>query len=305
MIQGNLLSQESNGSTQAARPDAGFLSGYLPYLLILFCLALLLFLGTFMGLVRTWNIDANYSHGYLVLPISIWLACRYLRQVDFPCQGQAALGCLTAGVGCQLHLVTLIVVWPLLDFLALALILYGTAIVVGGRRWAAGLTFPILFLSFMFPLPVTWTNFTSVWLQDWVSRVSGQVLEIFVVCHQRGNTIYLAGASEPIYVAQECSGLRQLVAFVALAALVGYLSNRGWRFGLLMIMAAVPVAILSNVLRVLLMAVAVRYLGSQSVSGWLHDVPAVVTLPVGLLLFFLISRAVGQWFSPRKVEGAP
>src|SRR6185312_7886056 len=126
-----------------------------------------------------------------------------------------------------------------------------------------------------FPLPLTWTNFASVWLQDWVSWVSGRVLAVFFVCHQQGNTIQIAGAAEPIHVAQECSGLRQLVSFIALATLVGYLSKKGLAFGVAMVLAAIPVAIISNVLRVLVMAVVIRYLGARSVSGWLHDVPAL------------------------------
>jgi exosortase len=157
----------------------------------------------------------------------------------------------------------------------------------------------------MFPLPLTWTNFASVWLQDWVSWMSGRVLESLLVCHQQGNTIHIAGAAEPIYVAQECSGLRQLVSFVALATLVGYLSNRGIIFGLLMVAAAVPVAILSNVLRVLVMALVIRYWGAQSVSGWLHNVPALATLPFGLLMFFVLHWGLSSFFRAPKAEGQP
>jgi exosortase len=114
--------------------------------------------------------------------------------------------------------------------------------------------------------------------------------------------IELAGAREPIYVAQECSGLRQLVAFVALATLVGYLSKRGIAFALLMIVAAVPVAIISNVMRVLLMAITIRYLGSEWVSGKLHDVPAVATLPIGLLLFWGLHTFIGSCLAAKAPE---
>ena len=138
--------------------------------------------------------------------------------------------------------------FALADYLALCMILRGSAVIVGGRAWASAFTFPMFFLFFMFPLPITWTNFASVWLQDWVSVVSGKVLGVFFVCHQRGNMIVLAGADQPLYVAQECSGLRQLVAFLALAVLMAHVMRRGLFFGLLMVLAAVPIAILSNVL---------------------------------------------------------
>jgi exosortase/archaeosortase family protein len=96
--------------------------------------------------------------------------------------------------------------------------------------------------------------------------------------------------------------LRQLVAFLALATLVAHLSGRGMALGLILVVAAVPVAIISNVLRVLLMAFIIRSLGAQAVSGWLHDIPALVTLPLGLLLFFLIFYCIGDFFESKSPE---
>jgi len=82
------------------------------------------------------------------------------------------------------------------------------------------------FLFFMFPLPVTWTGAAAVWLQDTVSRVSAPVLNLFWICHRRGNELVIAGLEDNLLVAPECSGLRQLVAFLALAALIAYLGKK-------------------------------------------------------------------------------
>jgi exosortase len=262
-------------------------------------LMLLVFLERIIHLGDVWLSDANYSHGFLIVPISIATAVYNLQISKQPLRPEMRLGSCTLGLGCAILVGTTIVQFSLADYLALCMILRGSAVILGGRAWASAFTFPIFFLFFMFPLPLTWTNFASVWLQDWVSVVSGKVLGLLFVCHQRGNMIVLAGVDQPIYVAQECSGLRQLVAFLALAVLMAHLTRRGHFFGLLMITAAVPIAILSNVLRVMLMAVLVRYFGVASVSGWLHDLPALVTLPLGLLLFFVLVKTIGDFF-PRK-----
>jgi exosortase len=266
-------------------------------------LAIGLLFERFLNLAAIWSRDANYSHGYLILPISIWLAYRNFQSSRQALRPEPVLGFATLAIGCVLLIGTTIARFHLADYLALLLVVRGGAVAIGGRMWASSLTFPLLFLFFMYPLPITWTNFASVWLQDWVSVISGKVLELFFVCHQRGNMILVAGADQPLYVAQECSGLRQLVAFVALAVLMAHLSGRGLGLGLLLILAAVPIAILSNVLRVLLMAVLIRFLGAVSVSGWLHNVPALVTLPIGLLMFFLIVKSVGDLFPVRPGPG--
>jgi exosortase len=266
-------------------------------------LLIVLFFERFLNLGSVWSRDANYSHGFLILPISIILAVRNLLLSKQALKPELLLGLGTIALGCILVVGTTIVHFSLADYLALCMILRGSAVVIGGRAWASAFSFPIFFLFFMFPLPITWTNFASVWLQDWVSMVSGKVLGVFFICHQRGNMIILAGADQPLYVAQECSGLRQLVAFLALAVLVAHLSRRGIFFGVLMIAAAVPIAIFSNVLRVLLMATLIRYLGVVSVAGWLHDLPALVTLPFGLLLFFVLLKTIGDFFPAKSAPG--
>lgn len=260
-----------------------------------------LFAESYLTLLRAWNADANYSHGFLVLPIAVWLAFRIAKQHPLPTDaGNLKLGAPLVTLGVFAHLGATVVPWPILDFPALALVLFGSAVGLGGGRWAMRFAFPILFLFFMYPLPITWADYTSVWLQKLVGQLSGLVLETCFVCRQQGNMITIAGAETPLYVAPECSGLRQLVAFVALGVLVSHLGGRGWPFALLMALAAVPVAVLSNVLRVLVMALSLRYLGLASISGWLHDVPALLTMPVGLALFFLIHRVAGQLLDARR-----
>jgi exosortase len=210
------------------------------------------------------------------------------------------LGIAELLAGALVHSLAQLANWPPLDFLGLALILRGLALARGGREWARGLMFPILFLFFMFPLPVLWTSGIAVWLQDIVSQISGAVLGLFWVCHQRGSAIYLAGLEQPLVVAEECSGLRQIVAFVALAAFLGELSRSRWLERVLLLLAAVPAAIAANVLRVLLMGIGARTYGPEWLHGWMHDLPALLTLPVGLGLLLLAA-----WILHRLAKGGP
>ncbi len=262
----------------------------------------LLFLPTFIGLTRIWLLDDSYSHGFLVLPLSLWLALRYLKRSDIPLEGETVLGGLSITTGCLLHLVAYVLGWFLVDFLALFFVLRGLAVTIGGRTWAGGFTFPILFLFFMFPLPVTWTSALALWLQDLVSQASAGLLDLFVVSYRRGNALFVAGVPEPLVVAEECSGLRQMVAFLALGALVGYLSGRSlwWRGTVLLL--AVPAAVAANVLRVFFMAMGVKLFGANWLSSWMHDVPALITLPLGLGLLLAVGWLLGSIWPPSPKE---
>jgi len=275
------------------------------WLVVVAALLVVLYAGTLVRLAGLWLRDPNYSHGFLIPPLSAWLAWRYLRRAGWPSGGDAQLGCFTVVAGCMVHLGAYVAGWPPLDFVALALLLRGLTVAVGGRDWARGLLFPILFLFFMFPLPVNWTATAALWLEDWVSRVAEALLSLFVVCSRHGNSLHLAGVPEPLTVAEECSGLRQIVTFVALGALLGHLSGRPLPFGILLVLVAVPVAIAANVARVLLMAIAATQFGTGWLSSWLHHAPIMLTLPLGLGLYLLVGWGLGRLWPRRAPKGVP
>src|SRR5438067_8329708 len=84
----------------------------------------LLFLSTFRELYGIWDVDDNYSHGLLVPFVSAWLAWGVFRRQGLP-EGGRRSGLLWVGLGCVLHLWATVIWWPVLDFLALATLLYG------------------------------------------------------------------------------------------------------------------------------------------------------------------------------------
>jgi exosortase len=259
---------------------------------------LFFFLPTWSRLIELWNKDANYSHGYAIPLLALIPAWSYLKRAGAPIAGEPVLGSMYLLSGGIIHLAAQVIAWPPLDFAALALVLRGVAVTAGGRRWAAGFTFPILFLFFMFPLPVTWTGYAALWLQDIVSLVSAALIDPFVTCFRRGNALHVAGVSGPLIVAEECSGLRQIVAFFAAGTYYAFLTPRPFAYRVLLILAAAPVAILANVLRVVLMAFGAVHFGLDWMSGSLHYAPAMFSIPLGIGLYALTGWSLWQLWKP-------
>src|SRR5262249_28884689 len=150
-----------------------------------------------------------------------------------------------------IHLVAVVVWVPWIDFLALVPMLHGTAVLVGGREWARGFRFPIWFLFFMFPVPLALTKPAGLWLQEVVSSLATAVLQLFVPAYQKGYQIFMPGCQ--IEVGEACNGMRQLMAFAALTFVVVHLCGRSAFFKVALLVAAVPVAVVANLLRVLVM----------------------------------------------------
>jgi exosortase len=286
-----------------ARPSLGAI----PWALGLVGVALLggiafLFAGRFRELYALWNQDPNYSHGFLVPLVGAYLAWVVLRRQGLTGEGDLRAGLLWVVVGCALHLWAVIVWWPPVDFIAVAALLYGFAVLAGGRRWAAGFLFPILFLFFMFPLSPVLLDLAARKLQAVVSTLAVLLLQLFVPAYQIGNNLVLPG--QPLKVGEQCSGLRQVVAFAALTLLVAYLSQRRWPFRVGIVLAGLPVAVAANLLRVLLMAFLVLHFGAGAISETdtiafgisYHTAWGLLTMAVGLLLLLGVAWWLGRAF---------
>jgi len=245
-----------------------------------------LFAPTILQLAQIWELDPNYSHGYFIAPISLWLAWRVVREHRLPERGEVMQGAVTLGIGLCLNIVGVVLRALPIEFAAMVLTLRGVAVLLGGRPWANRLLFPTFFLAFLFPLPVAETTRLAVWLQDAIAKIGTEVLGWFYFCFRRGNSIHIAGVVDPLYVGKECSGVRQIMAFVAMGTLVSNLGKVGWTRGSLLVLLAAPVAIFANVVRIVLMGVGVVTFGQTWLSTWRHDVPAMFTLPLGIATYF-------------------
>ncbi len=270
----------------------------------------ILFAVRFHELYSGWKTDDNYSHGFLVPIVSAWLAWGVLRRQGWSDAGNLRSGLLWVGLGCALHLWADVIWWPPIDFLALTTLLYGLAVLAGGRRWAQGFLFPILFLFFMFPLSPVLLARAAGWLQEIVATTATWLLQIFVPAYKQGSRIILPG--QPLEVGEQCSGLRQIVAFAALALLVAYLSPRRWPFRIGIFLACVPIAIAANLLRVLLMAFLTMQFGPESISETrilafgvsYHTAWGLLTMAAGLVLLLGVAWWLGRVFPSAEAEDA-
>lgn len=267
--------------------------------------AICLFAPTLRQLAQIWLVDNNYSHGFFILPVSLWLAWLVVKAHPLPERGEPVQGLFTLGVGLVFQLIGVVLRYLPIELLALLLVLRGIAVLLGGQRWANRLLFPTLFLVFLFPVPAALSGRIAVALQDIIATLSTEVLGWFYLCFRRGNNIHIFDVAQPLFVAQECSGVRQIMAFLALAALVAYLGSVGFWRGVLLIALAVPIAIATNVIRVLLMAIGFIYFGPGWATTKMHDFPAMVTLPLGIAMFFGVLWFLMPAASERTIDAEP
>lgn len=176
---------------------------------------------------------------------------------------------------------------------------------VGGRALRA-LWFPLLYLLFAVPLPDSLVAALTNPLKIWISESAVSLL------HAAGYPIASAGVMIQIgqyqlLVAAACAGLNSLITLTALTLFYVYLSHRAdWRYMAVLTAAAVPIAIFSNLVRVLLLILITYHGGEAAAQGFLHNFAGLTTFAVSLATIYALDIAIqkGLAWTSRQAKSA-
>ncbi|MBM3859310.1 MAG: exosortase/archaeosortase family protein [Verrucomicrobia bacterium] len=232
-----------------------------------------------------WGRGGEYAHGYVVPIIAaglfVWL---WRRQLAGEALNSAASGLAVIVVAAVVYWVGVRGANPRLVASSLVVLIFGLILYAGGWRWARVLWFPCAFLVFMIPLNFL-EPYVSFPLRIFVAHISTGVLQLMGLdVYQNGTGILSrAGRFAPLDVADPCSGIRSLVALMALTSLYGYVTmDRGWKkwvlFG-----SSIPLAVLGNVARITTVALVAQGFGSDWAMKIYHDYSGYIVFSLAIL----------------------
>lgn len=238
---------------------------------VLFLCPLLIYFGTASSLVTIWNSSETYAHGYIILPISVWLIWRKRAVLaQTPVQPfWPGLGLLLlAGLGWLLAEVGDIQVIRQYCFVAFIPLL---ALTVFGRELFRIILFPLFFLM----LAVPFGDFLIEPLIGFTADFTVTALQITGIAVLRNGSSFSIPSGD-WSVVDACSGLRYLISSITLGCLYAYLSYNGWKKRILFVLAAVIMPVIANGLRAY-MIVMIGHLSSMTLAvgidhliyGWL------------------------------------
>lgn len=247
----------------------------------------------------SWSTEQG-SHGPIVLVTGLWLLWRtWPRAAEVsvtPPVWRAAL--VFAPFALLLIFARIVRVLEVEGFL-----MYGTLIaclyaIVGGKA-VRQLWFPLLYLSFVFPLPDTVIAAITLPLKDFISRATVSLLSWAGYPIGGYGVTIMIGPYE-LLVAAACSGLNSIVSLSALALFYLYVRHQGdWRAALPSLIMIVPIAIAANLLRVLILVLLTYYRGDAVAQGFLHSMAGMFMFVVALALLMiwdaLAARAVRRF----------
>ena len=255
-------------------------------------------------LARDWWTNPEAGHGLLLVPVAIWLARRI--GVRTGARAEVALGTAVLVGATLLRAVSELAAELFTMRLSLVAALAGLVIFYWGWRQVVLWWLPFLLLVLAVPPPELVTATLALPLQLRASRLGAALLEWrHVPVRLAGNVLELPGYR--LFVTEACSGLRSLTALLSLAVLTAGLWLRSPFSRVLLVLAALPVAVAINGVRVFLTGFLVYYVDPKMGQGFMHFTEGWLLFLVSLLAvgtLTLVFRAIEQRLGGRSPETA-
>jgi exosortase len=244
-----------------------------------------LFAPTIVWLYDRWTLSVwHNAHGLMIPFVVAYLAYHELkplagRPVAASAWGFAfllpALTLQAVDAGMHTQLLSAIAIWIALPGLSLLLL---------GVERTRAIAFPLLFLVFALPIPLGLTERIHLELRHVATAGTAAIVPLFgVPLFVEGTTLNMARGS--LQVADACSGFSTLYAAAAVACLTAWSAQTRTR-SILVLLAAAPLAIAANLLRVVLLVLLVAWYGNDILHTFIHPASGMMTFALALPVIF-------------------
>jgi exosortase len=249
------------------------------------------------NLAIQWFRDPNYSHGILAFLFSLWVVWKKKDQLAAIPANPNWSGILIIFAGLAILVLGVLGAENFLSRGSLLMVLAGLIVQFGGWSYLRALLFPLACLLLAIPIPAIVFNQISLPLQFQASKLAAVLLTVLgVPVLQEGNLIHLPSLT--LDVAEACSGIRSLVSLVTLAVVYGYFFELGILRRWLLILSAIPIAVIANGLRVTGTGILGEYWSPETASGFFHAFSAFVIFFVSTIMLVLFHRVL-TWLNRR------
>jgi len=254
-------------------------------------------------IVNKWITDSSWSHGFIIPLFSLYFINQKKKEILTTEFKPNYLGFV--------FLLICMVMYPLFVFVyrfgylmdIMLIPTLGTIVLfLGGWKLVKYTWLPIVYLFFAIPIPTSIYNDMTIPLRAHDAQIAAALLSLVKGLEANANgviidIVYNGVKLEPgLDVAEACSGMRLLMAFLALGVAMAYLHYRPVWQRLILLASTVPIAILCNVVRVVITAFIYVLWDPMYAQGIYHDTLGILMLPLAFGLYGLLA-----WFMSNLV----
>jgi exosortase len=228
-------------------------------------------------------------HGPIVLATGIWLFARRWKEL-LAIQQPGRWGLVLA------VLIPSLLVYAFgraFGFLALEALALGGVFVAIFYSWFGlealkRMWFPVLYMAFVVPIPGWILTLITAPMKEYVSLSATWLLgKAGYPIIREGVTLYVA--QYQLLVEDACAGLNSLISLTAISLFYIYiLHNASWRYALFLMLWIIPVALLANLVRVVILVLITYHWGNAAAQGFLHSTAGLVMFATALIGIFMV-----------------
>jgi exosortase D (VPLPA-CTERM-specific) len=242
----------------------------------------------FQKLAKQWSSGDN-SYCYLIIPLFLYLLYDKKNSFSFGEFSWTPWGLLPTLLSVMLIIAGELGAVGTLLFIGIWGCVVGLAVTLYGNRTRL-LTFPLLILFFIVPLPPFVNQMLTFKFKMAASKLSVMMLRAAgISVLLEGNIIDIG--IEKLQVVDACSGLRYFMPMILLTIIIGYFFVKGWWRWAVLLLMIVPLSIIINSIRIWVSALLIinghpelaRSL-FHDFSGWLMFMIAGIVLVAAALL---------------------
>ncbi len=274
-------------STLTVPAGAPARSRFDPRLWLVLAALAVLYAPTVAWLWERWTMSVWHNAHGMLIPFAVAYFVRdELIRYEGPAEPGSAWGFAWLVPALLLHVFDVAMHTQLLSAASIVLALPGLSLLFLGPSRTRVILFPLLFLAFMLPIPLGVTERVHLALRYLTADGVAEFLSLLGVPIFLDNLTLHSGESR-LFVADACSGFSTLYAAVTVACLTAYFCPVPWR-RVAVLLAAAPIAIGANILRVALLVMLVRWYGDGILETSAHELSGILTFLLALPLIFWI-----------------
>ena len=276
-------------------------------MLIIGGLFVYLFHNEIENLVRRWLTDSSWSHGFLIPLFSLYFINQRKSEILNLQTKPSYLGLVFLICGILFYIFNIVSPSGYGYFRSMSAIAALGAVVLflGGWRLIKYTWLPLAFLVFAVPLPLRYYVKLTMPMRHLAAKVAAVLLNLVSQMEATASgvvidVIYKGQRLEPpLNVAEACSGMRLLMAFLALGVAMAYLHYRPIWQRIALLATTIPIAIFCNIIRVTVTGFIYVLIHPKYTQGIYHDVLGLGMLPLafglyGFLAWFMSSLFVEE-----------
>lgn len=232
--------------------------------------------------------DTYYSHGFLIPFVTTFLIWLKRENLAISKVKYSLLGLALIIISLVIHFLSMLTEVFFISGFSIIPLVFGISLFLYGKEITNEISFPLAFLFFMFPIPLVVINSISFPLKMMVTKSAVAILRstLNIPIRNEGFQIFFPNAS--LIVENVCSGLRSLITMLALASIFSYLLKCSLSKRILLFFLSIPIAFISNLVRVILLSLAVYIYGSQISKSFFHDLTGYLVFVIAFASLWLL-----------------